>query len=976
MVLWTLVWAGPVETRSEGQPGELPAGPVIWLEAEHFRHYGGWTLDSQFIDSMGSSYLLAIGLGTPVPDAVTTITPPSPGRYRLWVRTKDWVPEHHPGRFEILVGGQAVEHEFGQSGRSGWLWEDGGWVDLSRPTEVRLRDGTGYYGRCDVMVFVADPHWCPPQEKQAIAKLRTHYGGLHAQVEDKGPYDVVVVGGGLAGCMAAVSAARLGCRTVLIQNRPVLGGNASVEILVPPVGIWPHSGLDSLCPRETGLIGEIRTEGNQRSDEAKVYSARLLRLVQAEPNLDLFVNTHAIGVEMESAGDFGSPGSGPQSSRRIAAVEGVNVRTGDRFRFIGQVFIDCTGDASIGAAAGAEFRHGKEPRSMYGESLAPEEASPHTMGNSLKYVTQSMETTQRFDTPPWAYPFRKPEDIPPGRYPRVGANLEWQWVLELGGTRNTIDDAEEIRDDLLRLIYGLWGYVKNYSPTLKEKAAQHKLIWVGHVAGKRESRRLIGDYVLTQNDISQQTLFADRIAFSGWGVDDHHSEGFFYPKWPASAMPDHMFAHGLIHAVPFRCLYSRNVENLMMAGRNISASHVAMASTRVMLTCAVIGQAAGTGAALSVQHQCSPRQVGQKHLEQLQQQLLKDGAYLIEMPNRDPRDLARSARATASSERRRENDELMAAGNVINGLARAENGRTNAWAPSRKEPLPQWIELAWSEPKTLNVVHVTFQTKHHTPDRFAVQAWTQGAWETLAEVGPCNHQRYVLGLKTTRSERLRVVLLEVSRPEVGICEIRVYHEPDRVVEIARRALANVQQPDGPLGLPWDDSRDEPLGIDPKKLPGRVVDDSQAEPWGHWHSSTWGDRFIGSGYAHDGNTQKGQKQLRFLLRAPEKGDYEVRLAYVATTNRASNALVTVHRAGETHPVRINQKQPPPLEGLWYPLGRFSLQAGQTLSVVVSNSETDGYVVADAVQLLRLPGAETASPPSETPASLPRAGKTRD
>lgn len=772
---------------SSGGP-KVPSGAVIWLEAEAFQQHGGWSLDSQFLDQMGSPYLLAVGRGTPVADAVTAVTPPKPGRYRIWARTRDWAPEHHPGRFQLLLAGRAVDRVCGESGKPGWRWEDGGVCMLAGKTELRLHDLTGYYGRCDVVVLTDDLGWVPPEERDAIAALRERFGAVSQRVADLPEHDVVVIGGGLAGCMAAVSAARLGAKTVLVQNRPVLGGNASVEILVPPVGVWPHRALDPLNPRETGLLEEIRTEGNQRTDEAKLYSARLHRLVEAEPNLRTLLETHVTGVERSSP-------------EKIGAVLAVNVRSGARTRIPGRLFIDCAGDGVVGVAAGAEYRHGREPRSMYGEPMAPEAGDANTMGNSLKYVTVARSGPQAFVAPPWATKFPTCAEFPPHRHPRLSPEINWQWIIELGGTRNTVDDAEEIRDDLLRLIYGLWDHVKNHCPELKAKAANHELVWVSHVAGKRESRRLIGDCVLTERDIAGQTLFPDRVAYGAWCVDDHPPEGFFY-KGP----PSYCDLFGVHFSIPFRSLYSKNVENLLMAGRDISASHLAMADTRVMLTCAVIGQAAGTAAAMCTERGIAPRLLGQSHTEELQQQLLKDGAYLIRLPNRDPRDLACRATVTASSRRTRPSGEVMEAANAVNGFARAEDGKTNAWAPDPKVPLPQWIELAWARPETFNMVHVVFLTKRHAPTRFAVQAWSGSAWKTLGEVSGNSHRRHVLGFVSTTTSRLRLLVLEAGKVEWGVCEIRVYDEPSRLVEIAARAARNRDLPDPPPALGWDDAK--------------------------------------------------------------------------------------------------------------------------------------------------------------------------
>ena len=740
------------------------AADVVWIEAEGFADCGGWNNDAQFIDQMGSPYLLATGMGEPVKDAITRVEMPRAGRYRLWVRSRDWAPDHHPGRFKVLLNGKPAGREFGASGKPGWFWEDGGTHEMSGRVEVRLRDLTGYYGRCDVIVLTSDLDWTPPDDKNAIAALRERHGGVSREVRNMGPYDVVVAGGGLAGCTAAVAAARLGAKVALIQNRPLLGGNASTEILVPPVGVWPSKHSQPFNPRETGLLEEYRTAGNQRVVEGMLYSERLLRWVKLEPNLDLRLNTHATGVEMNR-----------DSRDCIAAVLAVDTHSGQRMRFGGRVFIDCTGDAVVGVAAGAEYRQGKESKAVHNEPWAPETENKNTMGNGLKYYYQDTGKPQSFAAPPWIYEFQSCDDFRPGRHPRFinGIEIGDQWMFELGGMQDTYKDAEDIRDDLLRLIFGLWDHLKNHCSRDKNRAAACKLSWVGYIAGKRETRRLIGDHVLTQNEIGEQTLFTDRVAYGGWIVDDHHSGGFFHQGSFGRHYDDPSRAYeGLPFSIPFRCLYSKNIENLLMAGRDISATHLALADTRVMLTCAVIGQAAGTGAALCVEHGTTPRDVCEKYIEQLQQQLLKDGAYIIDLPNRDPRDLARQAKIAASSEGVCKGGP-MAALNIINGRARAEGDKPNAWAPDSKAGGPHWVELAWPQPQSFNMVHVTFQTAALAPKRFALEAWLDGAWKQIAEVTDNRHRHHVLGLDRLTTTKLRVVLAEPR----GICEVRAYDEP-------------------------------------------------------------------------------------------------------------------------------------------------------------------------------------------------------
>lgn len=919
---------------------------MIWLEAEQFENPGGWANDAQFIDQMGSPYLMAVGLGKPVADATTSVTIATPGKYRLWARVKDWVPEHHPGRFQILIDGDAGGKAFGATGAKGWIWEDGGIHDLAGEVEFKLHDLTGYYGRCDAIVLANDLDWKPPLDVKAIAELRESHGGLSQSVEVMPEVDVVVVGGGLAGCTAAVAAARNGCDTVLIQNRPVLGGNASTEILVPPVGAWAgvYRSKYPLDPRETGILDEYRTAGNQRVSEGKLYSNRLLRLVNLEPNLQLHLNTHATGVQMRDGAE-----------KRIAAVDAMNVRSGRRMRFPGKVFLDCTGDSVIGVAAGAEYRHGKEPRSMYHEPWAPEEPSKHTMGNGLKYYARDMGEPRAFDAPPWIYPYPTCASFNPERHPKLTTSIEidYQWMIELGGLRDTYADAEAIRDDLLRLIYGLWDHTKNHCDRDRERAASYELAWVGYVAGKRENRRLIGDYVLTQNDIGNQTLFPDRVAFGAWSVDDHYSGGFFFDGATAQHR-DRPEGHykGVPFSIPFRCLYSKNVDNLLMAGRNISASHLGMSDTRVMLTCAVMGHAAGTGAAFCIHEKTTPRGVYRDHMAALQQQLLKEGATIFELQADDPRDLARKATATASSWRTHISGEKMLAGNVINGFARAVGERmketTNAWGPDPSASGSHWVQLEWPEPIVFNMIHLTLQTVDTVPRRFDIEARCEGQWCPLVEVDGNRHRRHVFGL----TESVTADALRFSEDEPApVCEIRVYQEPQRLVEVAQRAHANMRAPDEGPWLPWGDEDRSMPGLDPEKLAGLVIDDTKAQRFGGWVDSTWSDHFVGEGYLHDGNEGKGLKTLRFRAKVDEPGRYEIRLGYVATTNRATHVGVTVHVGEKLETVYVNQREKPPIDDLFKPLGEFELTPGSEVVVEISNADTDGYVVADAVQLVK-------------------------
>jgi hypothetical protein len=798
-----LAWANAEHTaqtkelrppRAGGGGTAGAAGEVVWLETEYFTDAGGWTKDWQFVDQMGSPYLMAIGYGAPVADAKTTLKAIKPGRYRLWARTKDWLPQFHPGKFEISLAGKKAAHVFGASGREGWVWEDGGVHELQGDVTVALHDRGGYYGRCDVIVLSPDTAWVPPSGKPELGALRIRHGALSAEIEDRGTYDVVVVGGGIAGTFAAISAARQGAKTVLIQNRTMLGGNASTENLVPPVGAMQNrlskEEID-LDPRETGLIEEINLYGKQRYFEVgKYWPSRLKLLAEAEPNLKLFFNTEATAVEM-------------RNSREIASVTCTDIDSGRRMRFHGTLFIDCTGNGMIGIRAGAKYMFGKESKAMYNETKAPAVANTETLGSSLKYWYTKQDAESSFRTPEWAYQFKHCSDFGDikDRHPSATI-IDTQWVIELGGVDKTYEKAEEVRDDLLRLIYGLWDHIKNNcADPVNAGAAKMKLAWVGHVVGMRENYRLLGDYVMTEADVIKQPLLEDRVAYGGWGLDDHPSLGFF----DKSRLKNHTHG-GLLFSIPYRSLYSANISNLMMAGRNISVTHVALTGTRVMLTTGTIGQAVGTAAGMCINKGIQPRGVYQSHLTELQQRLLKDGAYLIELANSDPRDLALRATVTASSGG-------TLATEAINGFSRVRLPTTfpqaslklNAWTPAAGATGDQWLQLAWDQPTQFNVVHVVFQNRGKLAHRkFTLEYHDGQNWRKAADVeNPNAHRRLVIPVGSITSQAFRVTLKENIHYHGGICEVRIYHEDAGTVEMIKRVNRTVDTPLENVALPWE-----------------------------------------------------------------------------------------------------------------------------------------------------------------------------
>jgi hypothetical protein len=554
----------------------------ILVETESFSNHGGWKLDTQFIREMGSPYLLAHGLGTPVSDATTTIEVKKAGSYQLYARTKDWVARWYakgqPGRFQIIINGKTLNTTFGTIGAK-WHWQVGGTVELKKgKNSLNLRDLTGFNGRCDA-IYLSTGDKSPPNDSKILAEWRRELLGITKKPIEK-KYDLVVIGGGYSGMGAAISGARMGCKVALIQDRGVLGGNGSSEVRV-----WAKGNIRrGKYPRIGEIIEEICDHAKKSPGTYEEFEdVKKETIVRAEKNIDLQLFHHAFKVEKQGS--------------KISAVHAFDVRSGQVTRFSGPLFVDGTGHGTIGFLAGAD--HTMTPKGR--------------MGMSNMWAWTNDKKDFNYPKTPWALDLNM-ADFP---YPR---NFHGPWFWESGYDKDALGDAEGIRDWNLRAVFGAFNAMKNRDGANEHKNS--KLTWVAYVGGPRESRRLLGDVILTEEDVVSKKDFSDGFVPSTWSIDLH------YPKKQyAQKFPDNPFISYAVHGkgvdrsygypVPYRCFYSRNIENLFMAGRCISVTHEALGTVRVMKTCGMMGEVVGRAASICIKEDCLPRDVYESHLDDL-----------------------------------------------------------------------------------------------------------------------------------------------------------------------------------------------------------------------------------------------------------------------------------------------------------------------------------------------------------------------
>jgi hypothetical protein len=557
--------------------------------------------------------------------------------------------------------------------------------------------------------------------------------------------DLCVVGGGLAGMLAAISCARRGAKVLLMQDRPVLGGNASSEIRM-----WV-GGAHGKNNHETGILEEVMLENLYRNPD-RIYSlwdSVLYEKAKFEDNITLLLNCSCNSAEMDG--------------NTIRKIKGWSLTTETWHTVEATLFADCSGDSILAPLSGAEFRMGRESSHEFDEDIEPEEADKKTMGMSCLIQGRETDSPKQFIPPSWAYKYTTEEDLPYRGHDVKGSNF---WWIELGGEQDSIHDTEDLRDELLKVAFGVWDHIKNHGD---HGADNWVLDWVGFLPGKRESRRYVGDHVLTQNDVRAEGRFDDIVAYGGWSMDDHHPGGMHWKGQPTIFHPAPS-----PYGIPYRCLYSKNISNLLFAGRNISATHASMSSTRVMATCAVIGQALGTASAVAIKYGISPREVYQEKLNELQQTLMDDDCYLP-WKIREVSALSKSAQLSAS-----EGDPEP----LRNGIDRSIGDADNGWIGK----VGSWIEYSFASAQEINEFRFIFDSdlnrkSLNMPCNYPLKPQTaripetmtksfridflddNNSWQTLCQEDN-NYQRLVRTKKSVKTSAVRFIPLMTWGSEI------------------------------------------------------------------------------------------------------------------------------------------------------------------------------------------------------------------
>lgn len=576
----------------------------LFIEAESFKELGGWLIDQQSTPQMGSPYIMAHGLGVPVADATTEIEIPESGEYTVWVRTRDWTSpwgELKAGRFSLLIDGEALPSMLGINGGD-WAWAMAGKIALTEGRHtLALHDLTGFNGRCDA-VYLTTFDDVPPSGSDELLAFRRSFICPEAQTVET-EYDLVVVGGGIAGVCMALSASRSGERVLLVHDREILGGCNSSEVRVclgGIIGYPPYPNLGKMVKEIQPIMGDPSIFGAEFYEDNRKKFAFMLH--ESRGKCTLALGEQMVDAEVEDG--------------IIKSIEVLHIKSGKRKIYRGKLFADCTGDATLSRLAGCEVMYGREAKETFCESLGAKNYEKLVMGQSIRWYSEN--TGKKTDFPEFDTGFFKCETD--CLHVKNG-----DWEQESGFRRDMANETEYIRDYGLYMILGNWWYQKNKS-SRRDEYANYSLKWASHLGGKRESYRVVGDHVLTQNDIEDHILYDDMTACMTWSIDIHFPEATNEEKF-GEAFRSFAYHRGICkpYPVPYRCLYARDIKNLFLGGRVVSTSHVAFSAIRVMRTLGMLGEAAGLATVICRQHDCTPREVYEKYLEEYKE-LLRAGA--------------------------------------------------------------------------------------------------------------------------------------------------------------------------------------------------------------------------------------------------------------------------------------------------------------------------------------------------------------
>ncbi|MFI3332609.1 MAG: FAD-dependent oxidoreductase [Rikenellaceae bacterium] len=571
--------------------------------------------------------------------------------------------------------------------------------------------------------------------------------------------DVAVIGGGMSGVAAAVAAARQGANVVLVNDRPVLGGNASSEIRVTV--------NSPACERNSGISEEILIENIKYNPQESyaVWDHVLYDYVTREANITLMLNTSAIKATCKR--------------NRIESVICWQLTTETEVTIKADIFVDCTGDSVVGASAGAQYRTGREGKAEFGEKYAPDEPDGWVMGESIMMITRDLGRPVPYYAPSFAIPY----DPELSKYRKIKTLKEGFWWLELGSDYDIIASRPKTQHELLGYVYGIWDYIKNSGEF--PEAQTLALDWVGSLPGRRESRRLMGDYILTEVDLLNYQEFDDAVAWGGWSLDEHAPGGILNPSEPAS------YFHAKFkrpYQIPYRSLYSKNIDNLLFAGRNVSVSHMALSSTRIIETCMSMGQAVGVAAAMCCEKGVEPREIYKGYISELQERMLRQNYYIPYLAASDPDNKAKKATITPSSTKSGD------VNNLLDGVSRDEGGEVHHWMSRGNEAQ---LEIAWDASVNISAIEFKFDSDIYSPilmhknqNKYAVgerqipqelvrsltiEAQVNGEWQEVAKVEDNIRSYLPVTFGQIETQRVRVSLHDTyGATDVKLFELRCY----------------------------------------------------------------------------------------------------------------------------------------------------------------------------------------------------------